>query len=82
MAASMVKSKPGLSDGKDEQFGYEFAVDGLMTVKQAATHLAVSTDTIQRRCAANVLRWWKDPESGYVRVCRRSVSEYVRRGEM
>lgn len=84
MAGSMASTDRATtaSDGKDEAFGYAFAVDGLMTSKEACKLLAVSIDTIQRRCADGTLRWWKDPVSGFVRLCRRSVSEYIRRGEM
>jgi excisionase family DNA binding protein len=84
MAGSMANAERAgrLSDGKDEAYGYEFAVDGLMTVEDACKHLAVSVDTIQRRCADGTLRWWKDPAKRFVRLCRRSVNEYIRRGEM
>lgn len=59
------------------------AVDGgLMTVEEACQLLAVSHDTIERRCRSGHLQRWKDPVTGKVKLFRNSVMDYMRRGAM
>jgi excisionase family DNA binding protein len=56
--------------------------DELMTVKDACKVLAVSHDTIERRVRDGHIQGWKDPVTGAVRIVRKSVMDYLRRGMM
>lgn len=61
------------------EWGYEFGVDGVVTMSEAMTLLALSHDTIKRRAAEGRLRIGRD--GGHVKVCRRSISDYLRQIE-
>ena len=70
----------------DRAAGYRLGCEGWADMNESADMLGVSTRTVERRIEAGVLRAFKtgeavgDRRSG-VRVCRRSVAEYIGRRE-
>jgi len=63
----------------DEQAGYPFGVDGLMSVGEACTFLGgISHDTLYRRCAEGRIRRGRHAANGKACFCRRSVVEYAK----
>ena len=64
------KSRPA-----NEQFGYDFGVDGLMTIPQVMDFLACSKSTVYRLMYAGRIRRGKI--GPVVRICRRSLTEYA-----
>lgn len=60
----------------DTEWGYQFGVDGVCSLQEAMELLALSRDTIKRRANDGLLRLGED--GGRVRVCRRSIQEYLR----
>jgi hypothetical protein len=62
----------------DELFGYQFAVDGLMSATEAQKFLAgISYDTLQSLVVEQVIRKGKMPGRNRTGYCRRSVREYA-----
>jgi excisionase family DNA binding protein len=61
----------------DEMFGYTFGVDGVMKMSAACEFLDVSRATIDRLAESNKIRIGKIG-NGQVRICRRSINDYVR----
>ncbi|MFG0332543.1 MAG: helix-turn-helix transcriptional regulator [Maioricimonas sp. JB049] len=62
----------------DQYYGYQFGCDGLLTVREVEDLLRVSRSTIWRMCADGTLRKGRDEARRKVRICRRSVSEYIK----
>lgn len=73
---------PKLADKRmspdDQHWGYEFGVEGLMSLKAVRDFLSKSDDTIDRLVKARRLRRRKDGDHGWGMFCRRSVTEYIR----
>lgn len=75
MAVTVINEKPS-----DEMFGYIFGCDGLMSMDEVCTFLGkdVAHDTVDRLIAENKLRAGNlRGKRGRVRICRRSLMEYV-----
>lgn len=62
----------------DEHYGYEFGCDGLLSVSEVEERLGVSRSTIWRMCNDGTLRKGKDEARRMVRICKRSVLEYIK----
>ncbi len=61
----------------DRMHGYKFGCEGLTTVPEACEKLGVSRDTLDRLIHRGVLRKGKDPITGRVSICRKSVDVYI-----
>jgi len=59
----------------DAEWGYRFGIDGVVTMREACELLALSHDTIKRRAAEGRLRLGND--GGRIKVCRRSIADYL-----
>lgn len=62
--------------GVDAKFGYEFGCEGLMTVDEACKMLSLTRWTIDKLHLEGKLRKGHIT-GGRVRICRRSVREYL-----
>jgi hypothetical protein len=60
----------------DEHWGYRFGIDGLMSVDDAAEHLAVSGRTLDRLTVQQKIRKGRYP-SGVRAFCKRSVTDFA-----
>lgn len=63
--------------GADEEHGYRFGCDGLVTRTNAAMFLDKSPRTIDRYLAEGLLRGRRDPNTGKVSICRKSMMVYI-----
>ena len=62
----------------DQDAGYPFGVDGLMSVVEACAFLGgISHDTLYRRCAEGKIRRGRHAGNGKACFCRRSMAEYA-----
>ena len=60
----------------DEQWGYKFGVDGLMSSKEACHYLGdVSRQTLHRYWSKGFIR--KGNQPGRAKFCRRSILNYA-----
>ena len=66
----------------DEQWGYAFGCDGLMTTAEASEHLAVSRWALDRMCESEQIRKGKHPDTNRIAFCRRSIDVYMNRMEV
>lgn len=72
----------------DQDWGWEFGCEGLMTLDDACEMLSVSRNTLDRLCTEKFLRKGKSPrhdpknKATRVYICRRSVREYMRSMEV
>lgn len=61
----------------DTSYGYAFGIDGVVSMQETCKLLGdVSRDTVDRLCEARKLRRGKT--DGLVRICRRSLTNYIR----
>ncbi|QDV53733.1 helix-turn-helix domain-containing protein [Gimesia fumaroli] len=74
--------------GADEDYGYLFGCDGLLSLKQAAKKLGVHVNSIRRFCEDGRLRGGKlpvaegeDNSKGKRVVCTRSVRNLIERAQ-
>lgn len=68
----------------DEQYGYRYGCEGIISIQGAAKFIGVHENTIRRLCNDGFLRKGKRPygtenkeKLKRVVVCRRSLREYV-----
>lgn len=59
-------------EGNDRRFGYEFGVDGVVTLKEAAALLGVTIRTVRLYCQRGQLRRGNQAGRGRV-ICKRSI---------
>ncbi|QDT94196.1 helix-turn-helix domain-containing protein [Gimesia algae] len=74
--------------GSDEDYGYKFGCDGLLSIKKAASILGIHANTVRRCCEDGRLRGGKFPvadggETGNGKrvVCARSVLNLIERAK-
>jgi len=64
------------SNESDLRYGYQFGVDGLVTVEQVSEMLGgPSIRTVERRIRSGKFRTGRD--EGRLVICKRSVLEYI-----
>jgi hypothetical protein len=63
----------------DRHYGYRLGCDGYESKFAVASRVGVSDRTVQRWCEAGLVRFIKldDDKRGGVRICTRSVTEYL-----
>lgn len=68
-----------MKNAADLKWGFEFGVEGVMSIKSTAEFLDKSEDTVWRLINAGHLRKGKpDSHSAKWMVCRRSVLNYLK----
>lgn len=63
----------------DVDWGYRFGIDGVMSMGTACELLDVSRETVRRRAGEGRLRMGHD--GGRVKICRRSLLDYIKQLE-
>lgn len=66
--------KPSIS-AASRQFGYTFGDEGVVTMKEACRLLGMCRDTVKLKAAAGQIRIGSD--GGRIKLCRRSIREYL-----
>lgn len=79
MAATATKK----GKAADRQHGYVFGCDGRITRAEASEEFGLSLRTLDRLIAGKQIRSAKlgDYKGAPVKICRRSVAEYIQRHE-
>lgn len=65
----------------EQKFGYQFGIEGLMTLKQAAAHLSVSRTTLFDLVDKGRIRVGRSPgeaQQRRYRFCKRSILDYCK----
>lgn len=76
------------TESVDRKWGWEFGEDGLMTPDEACDLIGCGRTKLDQLLADRVLRKGKDPnfnpnsKGTRVKICRRSVREYIRSMEV
>ena len=67
-----------ISGPEDEEYGYEFGCEGLVSSTFARSFLGVSNTKLWRIISDGQIRKRNDPTNNRAKICRRSIAEYVR----
>lgn len=66
----------------DASWGYSFGELGTLSVADACSFIGVHRTTLYRYCNRHLIRKGRLPGSRAVRICKRSLTEFVRSMEV